>query len=152
MPIPKQGLQHHSPQTANPGLRLSGIWYQHLSAVSHLSSVLEEMPTAQLYTIFTLSKGVDEGTLVEVPAQDPEAALIQRCSWKTFRGTPRTLKVYSSSVVFPPLLLLLLLLLELVESWYSSIALSTLLLDEETSTSNILKFEGKPKNKDKENT
>jgi len=38
-------------------------------------------------------------------------------------------------------------------SWYSSIALSTLLLDEETTISDILKkFEGKPKNEDEEKT
>ena len=40
----------------------------------------------------------------------------------------------------------------MVLSWYSSMALSTLLLDEETTTLDMLKFEGKPKDKEKENT
>ena len=31
-----------------------------------------------------------------------------------------------------------------MELWYSSIGLSTLLLDEETTISDLLKFEGKP--------
>ena len=47
-----------------------------------------------------------------------------------------------SSVVFPPILLSLLLLsslepLKLLRSWYSSMALSTLLLDEERTISDI---------------
>ena len=70
-------------------------------------------------------------------------------SWRTSKGTPGTPDVYSS-VVFPSLLPLLLLLLsldplKLLRSVYSSMALSTLSLDEERTISDI--FYGKLKRK-----
>ena len=76
---------------------------------------------------------MDEGALV--PACDPDSNLVLSPSWRTSKGTPGTPVIYSS-VVFPSLLLLLLLLLsldplKLLRSVYSSMALSTLSLDEE---------------------
>ena len=84
---------------------------------------------------------MDEGVLVL--ALDPDSAFILSPSWRTSKGTPRTPNVYSS-VVFPPLLLSLSLLsslepLKLLRSWYSSMVLSTLLLDEERTVSDNFK-------------
>ena len=88
MPISKWGLQHHSPRTANLGISSFGIWYHVLRLLSLCSFVLVWTPIAQLYTVSTSSKGLNGGTLVKVPAWDPEATLFLSCSWKTSKGTP----------------------------------------------------------------
>ena len=92
---------------------------------------------------------------MDVPVSDPEAILILISSCKMSKGIPGTLDVYCSSVVFPLLLLLLLLSVVLplgLLSCYSSISLSSLLLDEDTTISDILKIEEKPKRRENEDT
>lgn len=61
-------------------------------------------------------------------ADDLDAALSLNSSWIAFKGTLGTLDEYCLSVESLPLLLLSLLLLS---SWYLSISLSSLSLDEE---------------------
>ena len=97
---------------------------------------------AQLYTTSSSSSWIlDKGALM--PAMDPDSDLILSPSWRTSKGTPGIPDVYLS-VVFPslllplplPLLLLSLEPLKLLGSIYSSIAVSTLSLDEERTILN----------------